>query len=126
MTTAQAIYDKSLAHIRKQGTRAHYLGSCKYRTEEGLQCVAGCHIPDGVYSPAMERSDICSVLSNFDGLDHLYPHRMLLLTMQVAHDSTLAKGMAAWEARMAVIAFDNDLVYSPAPQPAKPVALELA
>ena len=44
----QAAFDSTVEHLAKQKTRAlHSSGRyCEYRTDSGLSCAVGCHIPD--------------------------------------------------------------------------------
>lgn len=52
--TPQQFYDKTIAHLVKQGHKASSAGIwCAYRA--GLDsCAIGCHIPDEKYESAME------------------------------------------------------------------------
>lgn len=53
----QEIYDKVKAHLLTQGKKSEaktISGQCLYRSPDGLQCAAGCLIPDELYDPEME------------------------------------------------------------------------
>lgn len=56
--TLQEIFDKVYAHLKKQGKPAlgpgEYGPLCRYRTDDGLMCAAGCLIPDDLYDPEIE------------------------------------------------------------------------
>lgn len=50
----QPVFDRILAHLRKQGHAATTLGSCVYRATNGDKCAVGCLIPEHLYHPGME------------------------------------------------------------------------
>lgn len=54
--TKQQIFDQVARHLLKQNERAVDVeGRCKYRTESGLMCAAGCLISDEEYTPRMDK-----------------------------------------------------------------------
>ena len=53
--TEQQIFDQVARHLLKQKVRAvNTVDACKYRTENGLMCAAGCLISDEEYDPMFE------------------------------------------------------------------------
>lgn len=64
--TLQEAFDKSYLHLVKQGKPAidHTIGGelgsgrCRYRAPDGSKCAIGCLIPDELYRPDLEGSNI--------------------------------------------------------------------
>lgn len=57
--TRQETFDIVVNHLRKQGRKAiDENGHCRYRTDDGCKCAAGCLIPDDKYSPDLEGNNI--------------------------------------------------------------------
>lgn len=54
MPTKQQTYDTVARFIYDQGKPAYDGGDCRYRTEDGCKCAAGCLIPDDQYTAEME------------------------------------------------------------------------
>jgi hypothetical protein len=52
--TNQELFDKVVAHARKQGKRAVLNGRCQYRQPDGGKCFAGALIADEHYDPSLE------------------------------------------------------------------------
>lgn len=118
--TDQEFFDKTLAHLRKQGKAAvDEVGACFYRADDGATCAIGCHIPDEAYRSNFEDKDIglllrtnVAIRSLFDGVDP-----GLMGDCQDAHDCDLASGdIRHWERRMSMIAYNRGIVYTP-PEP---------
>jgi hypothetical protein len=127
MLTNQQVFDNALFGIRKQEYKqsVHSDGhsKCLYRGPGGRRCGVGHSIPDEVFyqpgRPALDdrsATSILSLLENdqfvsdvFKGID-----RDLLADLQSAHDSTLKRGPKAFEEKMAEIAGEHNLKYTPA------------
>lgn len=117
--TNQQIFDKVLAHLRKQGHASNNsLGACLYRSGTGAMCAVGCLIPDSAYNPEIESIDVhllpdeVLVASGIDPNDDVQME--LCDNLQVAHDDDLAEfGADEWEVSMRIIAHKYDLVYTP-------------
>lgn len=118
--TDQEAFDGGLAHMRKQrvpSRRKGRNGSCAYRAPSGLKCIVGGIMPNSQYRRVFDRlyREVCaaklpeSVLPNVD--------RGLLERMQEVHDAIQGEWGAAEEAKMAGIAADFGLTYTP-PNPA--------
>lgn len=65
--TNQAIFDKVVTHLRKQGRKAQRMAkpfgmqpvmACSYRDDDGLKCAVGCLIPDKFYTVDMEGATV--------------------------------------------------------------------
>lgn len=89
--TLQEYFDKTVKHIRSLPRQAvSDIGTCLYRTEDGLACAVGVHIPDG--HPA------CSAPGTVRDLIPVYPDLVgvvapggpcglpLAYMLQTAHD----------------------------------------
>ena len=82
----QAIFDKVVRHLYKQGqpAMAHAKNSttiCAYRNSKGQTCAVGCLIPKNLYTPEIEN---CSVAGIGDKTHQL---RDILRTVGVLADS---------------------------------------
>lgn len=116
--TNQEAFDKMVAHLRKQGQKAHENGACRYRTKDGLMCAVGCLLTDEEYKRGMEGMCVDALLPAYEVLQDLDPH--VLAEMQDTHD---AYDPTDWEARFADTATRYGLVYVPAtPIPHTPPA----
>ena len=88
----QAMFDKVVRHLRKQGQKATDDQSCLYRkvTEEGkvLKCAVGCLIPESKYDPKMERSGLDTIREQFPkALPKLTEYQFgILKDLQCVHD----------------------------------------
>lgn len=119
--TAQEIFDKVTAHLRKQGKASVDIdGSCAYRGEGGTSCAVGCLIPDEMYDEMMEGGAVHAEEPKYPELYKaidvlgLRGNVGLLTSLQRAHDETLQHvGMPSWENYMANIARSRGLTYTP-------------
>lgn len=114
----QAFFDKTLNFLRKQGVAAtdgSGDGPCRYRTPSGHMCAFGCHIPDDMYTPAMENITANQLLARYVQLQSLFDDVDfdLIQKLQDAHDQVLTVSMSKWEISMRTIANEYDLVYTP-------------
>jgi hypothetical protein len=106
--TAQEVFDQAVEHLRKQGKRSaldsEYLkAGCKYRSEDGLKCAAGCFIADDEYDPRMEGK-------GWGG--EMFPkvHVSLMITLQKIHDDYYP---SQWEREFQRAAENFELVLKP-------------
>lgn len=102
----QQIFDKVLAHLRRQGAPARGPDStCCYRTDDGRMCAVGCLIPSKNYSPDIEgfAADSPEVLNALP-FNATSEQCVLLKTLQEAHDKVLFASTADWEFEMERIA----------------------
>lgn len=112
--THQETYDKVVTHLRRQGTRSlNTQGRCMYRNGAGLQCAAGCLIPDKDYYESMEGNN-CS-------------HEQSLVThilLKEGHDPKFVQELQEihdwanvdnWEEEFFAIAEKWNLVYTAVP-----------
>lgn len=67
MSDRQKVFDKALAHLRKQGKRSMGRLGCAYRGDDDLKCAIGIFIPQKYYDDAME-GDTVAAHSVFDFL----------------------------------------------------------
>lgn len=108
--TEQEIFDKVVRHLKKQGQPARVpveevgpnVTRCVYRTSDEKSCAVGCLIPDELYSPDIERTNIGTLIeekSSEDGVSEKYKllddvlsraglggNLKLLADLQVCHD----------------------------------------
>lgn len=91
--SAQEVFDFIVSHVLNQGKPAvrDHEGNCVYRTYNGLTCAAGCLIPYGNYSLAMENINWSS-LARAEGVES---HVGLVESLQGAHDSAARDYFAA-------------------------------
>jgi len=107
--TNQEAFDKMVAHLRKQGQKAHENGSCRYRTKGGLMCAVGCLLTDDEYRSGMEGKGVEAMMAAYD--IRFGVNENLLAEMQDTHD---AWDPLDWEARFVNTAVTYGLVYAPA------------
>lgn len=122
----QEFFDKSVAHLRKQGRTARAFRdgdttvSCMYRTPEGLGCAVGGTMPDDLVAKVLASngntwrfgllaSDVPEVGTFYRGVDH-----SLIGRMQQVHDNY---EQPEWELRFRRVAGQHDLVYTPPAEP---------
>ena len=117
--TAQNIFETSVRHMIKQGTRAlnAELDACMYRGNDGTKCAIGCLIEDDEYDEAMEGIGIAGLINTsvFMGLfKWARPHRRLMMNLQDAHDHALRNGAQSVSFIQSVkdIAIDSNLDYT--------------
>ncbi len=131
-TTAQAIFDHVVTHLRKQNAKSSVAEPhgdvCVYRSPDGLMCAAGCLIPDELYHPTFEHSGFVYVLAcdlhlrdytteeepkvteKVRQLREVYSeHKGMISEMQKTHDKLL---ISDWEGSFRRIAADYDLQYA--------------
>lgn len=91
--TPQEIFDTVYKHLVTQGKRSHEDGYCKYRNPEGLKCAVGCLIPDDMYNPEFDDTEVNgdtylgAILDQYDMPDWMYAHKNLLTSLQMVHDA---------------------------------------
>lgn len=117
MSNLQAIFDRTVLGLRKQGCKAQDIeGVCKYRIVcdgQVLKCAAGFQIPDEDYRPEFEGFDICAAASSSPVFKYFQSHFSprefdLIADLQGVHDDS---GFEFWEGSFREIALEYDLVY---------------
>lgn len=112
---AQEVYDKMVAHLRKQGKRsvdADY--NCMYRSPEGLQCAVGCLIEPEEYNEVFENRsfdfifDRCPSFATRIGR----MNSNIMGAIQILHDDTDVD-VKHWEKHFQDIAKLYKLIYKP-------------
>ncbi len=105
--TPQEIFDKVVNHLRAQGAKSMDGDACRYRSKDGMQCAAGCLIPDSDYSSDMEDKNVAAVsfFKNVYG-----PALDLIWRLQGTHDRS---PLTEWELDWESVANDYDLTYTP-------------
>lgn len=111
----QKMFNKVVRHVRKQGVAAvDSKGDCKYRIM-GLECAAGCLMPNKLYKKSFECTNIDSLLTQNKG-KKLWAHfnRLygldgittdLLSELQYVHDSWLVRsGLEGFNTQITVLA----------------------
>lgn len=101
----QAFFDKTVAHLRKQGVKSEdtFNGQCRYRAGK-LMCAIGCHIPDEVYDPMMEAKSLENLrFSQFWAAvePYLTASCQLMRDLQGVHDDVLTR---EWERELERVA----------------------
>lgn len=121
----QATFDHVLQHMRKQRKRSMKDDQCAYRGESGTMCAVGCLLPDYAYNSIIEGLPVSRLpYYMLECIGATSPsHVRLLGDLQQAHDGTTsyqaAMGsyyewtMATFEKRMASVAQQWGLVYTP-------------
>lgn len=117
----QEAYDKTCDHLAQQKTRAMQpsLGGaterCAYRSENGLMCAVGCHLPDGEWMEAsvavkllIERHPELVESLFIEGIDYK-DNIAFWVEMQYAHDIKYADGQSL-TAALASVAANHDLI----------------
>lgn len=123
--TDQEIFDKVVAHLRKQGHKSMsekldaftQIPICAYRAANGDMCAVGCLIENSEYKESFEGVNAMMILDGGYGADislveRLYPHRRLLNDLQIVHDKMEVKD---WEWGLARVAASLGLIYTPLP-----------
>lgn len=128
----QAIFDRVVDHLRKQGRKATRVervagveGECAYRSDDGAMCAVGCLLTEEAYSPdlegkntmdrkvldALRASGINPSSELAEGEDATVAD--LLDALQECHDRF---DVEDWEDRLERVAGIYDLTYTPAPE----------
>ena len=109
--TKQETFDRVVAHLRAQGRRSQWVQDgytvCRYRTPEGLQCAAGCLIPDERYSEDLEGNGVETLMEFFTELGH---DVKLVAHLQEVHDFNPPE---KWETALFRVADQFHLQYTP-------------
>ena len=105
----QAIFNKVVQHLRKQGSQAVDDNGCLYRSLDGKKCAIGCLIPDELYNQNIERCGVRSLSHIF--LANCIPgyspdDEEFLSRLQRVHDNSLIE---EWETMLERVAFDFSL-----------------
>ncbi|MCI0564077.1 MAG: hypothetical protein MN733_36845 [Nitrososphaera sp.] len=83
--TEEQIFRQVYAHALAQGARATIGGElCRYRTQGGLKCAAGCLIADSEYKPEFEGKS-WNELSGKNGFPE--DHKSFISWLQKMHDT---------------------------------------
>lgn len=115
----QAIFDKTVNHLRKQNEKAAGHGhACQYRlVVDGrtLKCAVGIHIPDEEYNDTMEGHPVFDPASGGLMVEYLEERGfsrdaiLLLNNLQRVHD---AYRVEYWEDELKKVATDFKLIYT--------------
>lgn len=108
--TNQELFDKVLAHARKQNARALALGRCVYRHPEGLRCFAGALLADEHYDPGFEGVGALSeaVQDALIASGVAKEQMELVADLQAVHDRHV---VPEWPAEFAKVAMHHKLAY---------------
>ncbi len=110
--TEQQIFDRVVAHARKQKCKSESTGYCLYRGPNGTKCFAGIFIPDDQYDRLIEGNV-------FDSLRHIRAPEIdpmdffFVAGFQEIHDKYDVRD---WEKRFKCMAKEMSLVYTPPEQ----------
>jgi hypothetical protein len=120
--TNQELYNRVVAHLRKQGCAAKLVkrgsnnsnfSACRYRTDDGKKCAIGCLIPDERYSGALEgRMVYQQEVLRAAGLTS--KNVTLATRLQRIHD---CKPVDDWESEFVLVAQEFGLEEVPLGQP---------
>tara|TARA_R110000822_G_scaffold73210_3_gene175900 strand:- start:1510 stop:1857 length:348 start_codon:yes stop_codon:yes gene_type:complete len=87
------IFNKVEKHLLKQNKRSIRIGSCKYRTDDGLSCAVGCLMTDDMYSHTFEgesvrAAEVVEALAPIIGVSPIHRAKKLdlLHRLQGIHD----------------------------------------
>lgn len=105
-SSSQEVFDTIAAHLLKQLEVAQEGGLCRYRTEDGLKCAAGCLIPDDLYNDRIEGNSWGAVLELKD-----WPkdHDTLIISLQGIHDTYAPP---SWKSGLKSLADDFGLKFN--------------
>lgn len=106
--TAQEVFDQVKNHLLEQGVKAITSGSikrCRYLTDIGLKCAAGCFIAGDEYSPEMEGLAWSELVANAQVPDF---HLHLIRALQQVHDDYYP---AQWVNELKLVAEQYNLKY---------------
>lgn len=106
--TNQEVFDKVVAHLRKQNAKSADNERCLYRAPDGKMCAVGCLIPDEMYDPEMEGATASDEIVG-QVLDELKIDWKLALDLQYIHDDY---DVEEWEERLEFIAMQYKLEMS--------------
>lgn len=124
MDSNQLLLDAALAHLRAQGRQARRVGSCVYRTAEGLGCAFAPAIAD--YGPDLEGITARNILTSNTGRMRLHEWARgcspeFVEAVQHVHDFWTASSGEPFlhyiERGMARVANQFGLKYTPPPPP---------
>ncbi len=106
--TLQQFFDKTARHLMKQYERAvNENGACRYRTDDGLMCAIGCHIPASKYSPDLENcSSTHPQVAKALGVNRYSVLANCLEELQTIHDT---KVPGDWYESLSVFANNHNL-----------------
>ena len=112
--TKQQIFDRVVAHARKQKQKSESRGSCLYRGPNGTKCFAGIFIPDSQYAEQIEGTTFVCLLygtvPEIDPSDFRFVEKL-----QEIHDRYEVE---EWESKFEYMAEDECLIYtSPEQEP---------
>ena len=83
LATKEEVFDQVKEHLLKQNIKSLGRYSCKYKSDTGLQCAAGCLIGDDEYEPEMEGEGWDDLVRDGSVPDN---HQRLIRDLQVIHD----------------------------------------
>ena len=105
-TTKQEIFDQVSQHLLEQDRQSKDGSHCKYRSQDGLKCAAGCLIDDSEYKDSME---------GLKWLELVYrdivprKHNHIITTLQSIHDTTSPD---EWKESLKELAEQHDLKWN--------------
>jgi hypothetical protein len=120
--TAQEVFDKVVAHLRKQNKKSlisfpdddGITTRCRYRGPDGLMCAVGCLITDEEYNPKWDHDHGSAVIDLFECQsfrDRVGGNNAALLSdLQCLHDSI---EVCEWEVQFQKLAKTRSLIYTP-------------
>lgn len=110
MKRKQTTFDLVAAHLLRQGQRSlerlGEIADCAYRGHDGLQCAAGCLIPDKEYKSTFEGKSAKGVACESTGGTFFGHDVNLVYELQQCHDYC---PVVRWRRRLREIASDNKL-----------------
>lgn len=106
LATPQQVFDQVAAHLRSQGRRSLYDGTCAYRGANGLMCAAGCLMSDSEYHQKMDENMTWKALIEENYVGNC--HADLITALQLTHDAVEPN---RWEEDLALVAARFKLEY---------------
>lgn len=105
--TAQEVFDISVNHLRKQGTKSrNSQGMCLYRAADGSKCAAGPLLREEAVASCENNSWYS--LAQRGSVPEI--HRELVSELQATHDGA---GRCDWEEAWQHLASRSSLIYTP-------------
>lgn len=108
----QEVFDRVVKHLLTQMKHSTSESNqiCMYRGDRGLRCAIGCLIPDELYRPWMELTQIDQILEEVPALSqHIGEDLHLLYSLQSIHDCFKPQ---YWREKLVSLARNRGLVCS--------------
>jgi hypothetical protein len=108
--TDQQVFDTVVKHLLTQNKRSADHTICLYRGPHGSKCAIGCLIPDELYQPWMELTQLIEIVVEVPAIEqYTGSNYELLSNLQCIHDCVSVKG---WRESLVKLAKKKGLVFN--------------